>query len=445
MQHTVGTIASGRTRLSGITREPRCRLCRASIARTFVDFGVSPLSNVLLTADQLDQMEAHYPLRVLVCDKCFLVQLQDCVAPDRLLTEQASYSSYSQARVAAARAYCQMIQQRLGLGPRDLVVEIGSNDGYLLQHFLPMGVPVIGIDPATNVADAARRRGVTTLVESFATPLAERLVMEGRRASLIVANNVLDEVPTLGDFMDATKLLLAPEGVVTIEVPHLPRLMADTRIDDFCHQRFTYFSLVTLDHLAESHGLKVIDAEKLDVPGGTLRVYLAHAASSRRTAPRVSELLEEEIDAGYLTLDTYTRFGEQARCAKRELLSFLIAARQQGKRVCGYGATPASSMLFNSCGIGSDLLDFIVDRNPYRHGRFTPGTRIPVKPLEFLDEAEPDLILVLPWQVTDEIVRRISHAARWGGKLVMPLPELRVVTPLHGPGIASAPAAAHLG
>ncbi|HJU30811.1 MAG TPA: class I SAM-dependent methyltransferase [Hyphomicrobiaceae bacterium] len=445
MQHTVGTIASGRTRVSGLTREPRCRLCRAAVARTFVDFGVSPRSNVLLTADQLDQMEAHYPLRVLVCDKCFLVQLQDCVAPDRLLMEQASYSSYSQARVARARAYCQMIQPRLGLRPRDLVLEVGSNDGYLLQHFLPMGIPVVGIDPAANVADAARRRGVTTLVESFATPLAERLVMEGRRASLIIANNVLDEVPTLGDFMDATKLLLAPEGVVTMEVPHLPRLMADMRIEAFSHQRFSYFSLVTLDHLAESHGLKVIDAEKLDVAGGTLRVYLAHAASSRRTAPRVSELLEEEIDEGYLTLDTYTMFGEQARCAKRALLSFLLSARQQGKRICGYGATPASSMLLNTCGIGADLVDFIADQNPYRHGRFTPGTRIPVKPLEFLDEARPDLILVLPWQMSDEIVRRISHVTRWGGRLVTPLPELRVLTPLHGSAIASAPATAHIG
>ena len=429
MQHTVATITSGKRRLTSRTREPRCRICRAQVERTFVDLGMSPLCESFLTGSQLDQMEAYYPLHVMVCDKCFLVQLQDGVSPDHSFSEHASYASYSTSWVEHARCYCHTIKDRLRLGPQSLVVELASNDGYLLQHFLPLGVPVLGIEPAANLAEAARRRDVPTLAEFFGTALAERLVVEGKRADLIVANNVLAQVPTLNDFVAGMKLLLAPEGVITLEFPHLQRLIAENQFDAIHHERFSYFSLVTVDQLAESQGLKVIDVEKLETHGGSLRVYLAHAASARRPSPRVSELLEHEIESGFLEIETYARFAEQVRRTKRNLLSFLIAAKEQGKRICGYGAPPRGNTLLNTCGIGTDFLDFIVDRNPYRHGRFTPGMHVPVRPVEAIDEARPDYLLILPWNAKGEITRRMRHIGDWGGRFVIPIPEVGVIEP----------------
>jgi len=407
-------------------------MCRAPVERTFLDLGMAPLGESFLTGSQLDQMEPYYPLHVLVCDKCFLVQLQEYVSPDHILSEHASFASYSTSWVQHARAYCHMIKERLQLGPHSLVVELACNDGYLLQHFLPLGVPVLGIEPAANVAEIARRRDVPTLVEFFATALAERLVVEGKRADLIVANNVLAQVPTLNDFVAGMKLLLAPEGVITLEFPHLQRLMADNQFDAICHERFSYFSLMTVDQLAESHGLKIIDVEKLETHGGSLRVYLAHAASARRPSPRVSDLLEAEIESGFLEIETYTRFAEQVRRTKRNLLSFLIAAKEQGKRICGYGAPVNGNTLLNACGIGTDFLDFIVDRNPYKHGRFTPGTHVPVRPVEAIDEARPDYLLILPWNMKDEITRQMRHIGDWGGRFVIPIPEVHVIEPSRG-------------
>ena len=439
MQHTVATIASGKRRLTGRTREARCRICRAPAERTFVDLGMSPPCEGFLTASQLDQMEAYYPLHVVVCDKCFLVQLQEQVNPDLNSSEYAPHSSHSTRWVEHARSYCHMIKERLHLGPRSLAVEIASNDGYLLQHFLPMGVPVLGIEPAANVAETARRRDVPTLVEFFGTALAERLVMEGKRADLIVGNNVLAQVPTLNDFVAGMKLLLAPEGVITLEVPHLLRLIAENQLDAVHHERFSYFSLMTIDHLAEGHGLKLIDVEALDTHGGSLRIYLAHAASARRPSPRVSEVLEGEIESGFLEIETYAGFAIGVRRTKRNLLSFLIAAKEQGQRICAYGASANGNALLNSCGVGTDFLDFTVDRNPYKHGRFTPGMRVPIRPLEAIDEARPDYLLILPWNLKDEIVRRMRHIGDWGGKFVVPIPALQVIDPC-GSEHQSAPA-----
>jgi SAM-dependent methyltransferase len=425
-------MASGKRLLSGLAREPRCRGCGMPVERTFVDLGMSPLCESFSTGSQLDRMEAYYPLYVRVCDKCFLVQLQDCVMSDQLLGGHAPYSSYSTRRVGQARSYCHAVTESLRLGSQSLVVELGSNDGYLLQHFAPLGVPVVGVEPAANVAEAARRRDVPTLVELFGSALAERLVSEGKRADLIVANHVLAEVPTLHDFVAGMRLLLAPEGVITLEVQHLQRMIAETQFDAIRHERFSYFSLMAIDYLAERHGLKIIDVEKLDTGDGALRVYLAHAASARRPSPRVSALLEDEIESGFLDIDTYARFAEQVRRSKRELLSFLIACKEQGKRIWGYGASGDSSTLLNYCGIGTDFLDSIVDRNPYRHGRFTPGMRIPVKPVEALDDAKPDFLLVLPGQPAGDIVHRMRYIGDWGGRFVVPLPTVSVVEPLLG-------------
>jgi hypothetical protein len=430
VQDTIASIAASSTWQTSRTREePRCRVCRSPVKHTFVDLGTSPLCESFLTAGQLEQMEAYYPLHVLVCDRCFLVQLQEYVSPDHIFSEYAYFSSYSTSWVEHARTYCHMIKERLQLGPQSLAVEIASNDGYLLQHFLPLGVPILGIEPAANVAEAARRRDVPTLVEFFGTALAERLVAEGKRADLIAGNNVLAQVPDLNDFVAGMKLLLAPEGVITLEFPHLQRLMAENQFDTIYHEHFSYFSLVTTDRLAESHGLKIIDVEKLKTHGGSLRVYLAHASSARRASARVSELLEHEIESGLLEIETYAHFSEQVRRTKRNLLSFLIAAKEQGKSICGYGAPGKGNTLLNYCGIGTDFLDFTVDRNPYKHGRFTPGMHIPIKSVEALDAARPDYVLILPWNLKDEIVQQMRHIGDWGGKFVVPIPEVQVIEP----------------
>jgi predicted TPR repeat methyltransferase len=426
---TIATIESSAMWLTERTREPRCRICRSRVRRTFVDLGMSPLCESFLTRSQLDQVEAYYPLHALVCGECFLVQLQEYVSPDHIFSEYAYFSSYSTSLVEHARSYCHMVKDRLRLGPHSLAVELASNDGYLLQHFLPLGVPVLGIEPAANVAEAARRRDVPTLVEFFGTMLAERLVAEGKRADLIIGNNVLAQVPDLNDFVAGMKLLLAPEGVITLEFPHLERLIAENQFDTIYHEHFSYFSLLTTDRLAESHGLKIIDVEKLETHGGSLRVYLAHAASTRRPSPRVSELLEHEIESGLLETETYARFSDQVRRTKRNLLSFLIAAKEQGKTICGYGAPGKGNTLLNYCGIGTDFLDFTVDRNPYKHGRFSPGMHIPIKPVEVIDAAKPDYVLLLHRNLRDEIVRQMRHIGDWGGKFIIPIPDVHVIDP----------------
>jgi SAM-dependent methyltransferase len=374
-------------------------------------------------------MEPYYPLRALVCEKCFLVQLQQYVSPDHIFSEYAYFSSYSTSWVEHARRYCQMIKERLGLGPKSLVVELASNDGYLLQHFLPLGVPVLGIEPAANVAEAARRRNVPSLVEFFGTALADRLVAEGKRADLIIGNNVLAHVPDLNDFVAGMKRLLAPEGVITLEFPHLQRLMAENQFDTIYHEHFSYFSFVTADRLAEMHGLKIIDVERLKTHGGSLRVYLAHAASAHVPTSRVSALLDEEIDSGFIDIDTYARFSEQVQRTKRNLLSFLTACKEQGKRICAYGAPGKGNTLLNYCGIGTDFIDFAVDRNPYKHGRFTPGMHIPIRPVKAVDEERPDYLLILPWNLKDEIIQQMRHVGDWGCRFILPIPEVHVIDP----------------
>jgi 2-polyprenyl-3-methyl-5-hydroxy-6-metoxy-1,4-benzoquinol methylase len=349
------------------------------------------------------------------------------VSAEDIFTEYAYFSSYSDSWLRHAEEYTSMAIARFGLGPKSKVIELASNDGYLLQYFVRAGVPVLGIEPAANVAEAARRRDVPTLAEVFGTTLAEQLVAEGKRADLIIGNNVLAQAPDLNDFVAGMKLLLAPEGVITLEFPHLERLIAENQFDAIYHKHFSYFSLVTTDWLAESHGLKIIDVEKLGTHGGSLRVYLAHAASTRRPSPRVSELLEHEIESGFLEIETYARFSEQVRRTKRNLLSFLIAAKEQGKSICGYGAPGKGNTLLNYCGIRSDFMDFTVDRNTYKQGRFLPGTHIPIHHPDRIREAKPDYVLILPWNFKDEIMHQMAHVREWGGKFVVPIPEVRVL------------------
>lgn len=410
-----------------------CRLCGSRLRHQMVDLGMSPPCENLLTADQLDQMEPYYPLRVLVCDTCLLVQLKEYLSPEAIFSEYAYFSSYSTSWVAHARAYCQMIATRLELGEDSLVVELASNDGYLLQHFLPLGVPVLGVEPAANVARAAQEKGVPTRIDFFGVRLATEMVREGLHADLITGNNVLAQVPDLNDFVAGMKILLKPEGVITLEFPHVERLMAENQFDTIYHEHFSYFSLLTIDLMAARHGLRLIDVEELPTHGGSLRVYLAHQDSSRATEVRVSDLLERERRRGLTEMSTYESFGYKACRAKRDLLQFLIAARNDGKKICGYGAPGKGNTLLNYCAIGTDFLDFTVDRNPYKHGRFTPGMHIPIKPVEAIDQTKPDYIVILPWNLTDEIVRQMRHVAAWGAKFVVPIPFVTVIDPSEYP------------
>ncbi len=406
-----------------------CRMCGKELQHSFVDLGMHPLCESFVPADKLDGMEPFFPLHTYVCDSCFLVQLKEYVSPDEIFTEYAYFSSFSTSWVAHARAYCHMIKDRLGLDGASLVVELASNDGYLLQHFLPLGVPVLGIEPAENVAREAVAKGVPTRTEFFGVALAETLAAEGKQADLIAGNNVLAQVPDLNDFVAGIARLLKPEGVVTLEFPHIEKLIAENQFDTIYHEHFSYFSLITIEKLAARHGLKVIDVEELPTHGGSLRVYLAHTGSARTPDARVGALLAREKAAGLDGIAAYEDFAEQVKRTKRQLLSFLIEAKNAGKKICGYGAPGKGNTLLNYCGIGPDFLDFTVDRNPYKHGRFTPGMHIPIYPTEAIAAAKPDYIVILPWNLKNEIVEQMKFVAEWGAKFVVPIPEVQVIDP----------------
>jgi SAM-dependent methyltransferase len=411
------------------TANGQCRLCGAALEHTFVDLGMTPLCESFLTRDGLDAMEPYFPLHAMVCEACFLVQLNEYVSPAHIFTEYAYFSSYSTTWVTHARAYCTAITRRMRLGQDSLVVEVASNDGYLLQHFLPLGIPVLGIEPAANVAKVAVEKGIPTRVDFFGTRLAAELVASGIRADLIVGNNVLAQVPELNDFVAGMARLLKPEGLITLEFPHLERLIAESQFDTIYHEHFSYFSLVTIERLAARHGLKLVDVEGLTTHGGSLRTYLAHAGSPWPVTLGLADLLARERRLGFEDLATYASFGEQVKRTKRKLLSFLIAAKDEGKRICGYGAPGKGNTLLNYCGIGTDFLDFTVDRNPYKHGRFTPGMHIPIHPVEAIYQAKPDYILILPWNLKTEIVAQMRGVAVWGAKFIVPIPEATVIDP----------------
>jgi SAM-dependent methyltransferase len=410
-------------------RHRECRLCGARLTTTFVDLGMSPLCQSFLTADQVDQMEAYFPLHVLVCGNCFLVQLQEYVKPEHIFSEYAYFSSYSTFWVEHARRYCEMIQGRLGLGRKSQVFEIASNDGYLLQHFLPLGVPVTGIEPAGNVAEVARQKNIPTLVEFFGLQLTHRLISEGKRADLIIGNNVLAQVPDLNDFTEGMANLLAPNGVITLEFPHLEHLINENQFDTIYHEHFSYFSLVTIRRLADKHDLKVFDVEHLPTHGGSLRVYLCRAGAPYAVSPGVDALLAHEREIGFEDVGSYTRFSARVHQTKRQLMSFLIQCKEQGAKLCGYGAPGKGNTLLNYCGIGTDFLDFTVDRNPYKQGRYTPGMHIPVYPVSAIDDARPDYLLILPWNLKEEIIKQMRHVGDWGCKLIVPIPSVEVIDP----------------
>ncbi len=410
------------------TREFSCRFCSASLKTTFVDLGMSPLCQTHIAPDQLHQMEPFYPLHAYVCDACFLVQLQAFVSPQDIFGEYAYFSSYSTSWVEHAKRYAEMAIDRFQLGAGSKVMEIASNDGYLLQHFVAKGVPVLGIEPAANVAKAAIERGVPTEVQFFGKQTAAGLAATHGRPDLLLGNNVLAHVPDLNDFVAGMKVLLAPGGVLTMEFPHLMRLMAENQFDTIYHEHFSYFSFVAVERVFAHHGLTLFDVEELPTHGGSLRIFGRHSENSAlAVGARVDALRRREIDDGFTTLERYRRFGAQAMATKQRILSFLIDAKQRGKKIVGYGAPGKGNTLLNYCGIRTDFLDFTVDANPYKQGKFTPGTRIPILAPEQIRQARPDYVLILPWNLKEEISHAAAYIAEWGGRFVVPIPDVQVL------------------
>jgi 2-polyprenyl-3-methyl-5-hydroxy-6-metoxy-1,4-benzoquinol methylase len=406
-----------------------CRFCGAPLSSSLADLGMSPPSNSYVKAEDLNRMERFYPLHAWVCEKCFLVQLEEFETPEHIFSDDYAYfSSFSDSWLAHCKAYVEMMTRRFGLGKQSFVVEIASNDGYLLQYFVQQGVPVLGIEPAANCAAAAEKKGVPSLVKFFGTRTAAALAAQDRKADLILGNNVLAHVPDLNDFVAGIALALKPGGVVTMEFPHLLRLLLENQFDTIYHEHFSYISFVVAERVFAKHGLTLFDVDEIPTHGGSLRIYARHAANTKlAVTEKVSALLARERAAGIERAETYRSFAEQVRATKRSLLKFLIEAKEQGKRVVGYGAPAKGNTLLNYCGVRSDLLEFTVDRSPHKQGRFLPGVRIPILAPDAIAQARPDYVLILPWNLKDEIVAQLAGIRAWGGRFVVPIPETRVL------------------
>ena len=405
---------------------PTCRLCGAQLPTPFLDLGMSPLSNALIEPEQQAARERLYPLQVFHCGKCGLVQVPDVESPERIFREYAYFSSYSTTWLEHVARFADAVTARLHLGPGSLVVEIASNDGHLLQRFARKGIRVLGIEPARNVADVALAAGIPTVTEFLTLSLAQRLRDQGMAADLLVGNNVLAHVPALDDFVDALATLLAPAGALSLEFPHLMRMLERNEFDTIYHEHYSYFSLLTAQRALKAHGLDVFDVEELQTHGGSLRVYAAHAGT-QAIQPSVAALMEREVAAGITQPSTYARFAERAARARDALLDFLREARSAGRSVAGYGAPAKATTLLNYCGIGIDLVRFTVDRSPHKQGRFIPGARIPIEPPERIYERRPDYVMIFPWNIKEEVMEQMSGVRDWGGRFVVPIPSVAVL------------------
>jgi hypothetical protein len=414
--------------VTDVEAKPQCLFCKAPLRQTFVDLGMSPLCESYLAADQINRMEPFYPLHVRVCEKCYLVQLEQYVSPEHIFTEYAYFSSYSDSWLRHSSNYVDMISERLGLDAQSLVVELASNDGYLLQYFVKNGIPALGVEPAANVAEVAERKGVPTLVKFFGRQTAREMVAAGQSADLVIGNNVLAQVPDINDFVGGIKILLKPSGVATLEFPHLVRLMLENQYDTIYHEHFSYFSLISVEKIFAAHGLVLFNVDEISTHGGSIRIYLRHIEDIFKPVTQsVLKLRTQELTLGLDRMDTYADFSERVIESKRALLELLIRLRREGKRVAGYGAPGKGNTLLNYCGIRTDFLEFTVDRNPYKHGRFLPGTHIPIFPVDRIRERRPDYILILPWNLKTEIVAQLAYAREWGAKFIVPIPTAQIL------------------
>jgi SAM-dependent methyltransferase len=404
----------------------KCRFCGGALF-DFVDLGMSPLCESFVPKDRLNIAERFYPLAAYVCGSCFLVQLEEYVAPEEIFSEYAYFSGFSDAWLKHAERYVEMIAEKLRLGRTTKVVEIGSNDGYLLQYFVKKEISVLGVEPAINVAAAARQRGVETLAKFFSAAVATELAGAGTKADLIVANNVMAQVPELNSFVEGIGILLKPDGVCTVEFPHLLRTILGNQFDQIYHEHFSYFSALTAQQIFAAHGLRIFDIEELWTHGGSLRLYACRADSAKYpTQSSVSRIIQQEREAGLDRIDAYARFAHQVCDTKRKILTFLIEAKNEGKSIAGYGAPGKGNTLLNYCGIRTDFIDYTVDRNPYKQGMYLPGTRIPIFAPDKIAATRPDYVMILPWNLREEIAGQLGYVRDWGAKFVVPIPEVTV-------------------
>jgi SAM-dependent methyltransferase len=405
-----------------------CRFCGSPLDSVFADLGMSPLANSYLMLEQCNAMEPFYPLRALVCERCYLVQLEEYESPDAIFSDYAYFSSYSTSWLEHSRRYAAAMVERFGLGPDSHVVEIASNDGYLLQYFRDAGIPVLGIEPAANVAAVAVEKGIPTRVEFFGVAAAQRLAPESP-ADLLIGNNVLAHVPDLNDFVAGMRIALKPGGVITMEFPHLMRLIDQRQWDTIYHEHFSYLSFSTARRVFAAHGLRLFDVEELPTHGGSLRIYGCHADDAAKPETgRAAELRAREDAAGYSEPATYLDFGASVAEDKRRLLTTLIELKGDGRSIAGYGAPAKGNTLLNYCGVGRDFIDYTVDLSPHKQGHFLPGTHIPIHSPDTLRDTRPDFVLVLPWNLNDEIMEQLAFIRDWGGRFLIRTPELKVAS-----------------
>jgi SAM-dependent methyltransferase len=404
-----------------------CRFCGAPLDVVFADLGMSPLANSYVTPERANAMEPFYPLRALVCERCLLVQLEEFESAEAIFSDYAYFSSYSSTWLEHSRRYVEQMIERWGLDGTSHVVELASNDGYLLQYFVERGVPVLGVEPAANVAEVAVAKGVPTVVEFFGVETARRLA-EQQRADLLLGNNVLAHVPDLNDFVGGMKVLLSERGVITMEFPHLLRLIEDNQYDTIYHEHFSYFSFLTVREVFAAHGMRLFDVEELPTHGGSLRIYGAHEDDDTKPeTDRARELQARERAAGLDDLETYRAYARRVEADKRDTLEFLIGLKREGRSIVGYGAPAKGNTLLNYCGIGTDFLEYTVDLNPHKQNHLLPGSHIPIRAVEALRETRPDVVLILPWNLREEIVEQHSYIREWGGQFAARAPELRLL------------------
>ncbi len=417
--------------MATISTTGKCRFCQTPLQHSFVDLGMSPLCQDHVKPEELNRMEPFYPLHAYVCDNCFLVQLEEFVAPSAIFNDYAYFSSYSDSWLQHASRYTEQITTKYSFNEKSLVAELASNDGYLLQYFMKKGIPVLGIEPASNVAEyAIKERGIRTETKFFGLNTANEMAEKYGKANLLIGNNVLAHVPDINDFVSGMKAFLQSDGVITMEFPHLMRLVERNQFDTIYHEHFSYLSFTTVLNIFRHHGLDLFDVEELPTHGGSIRIYGKHIEdNSKKVSLRVGQLLKRENEAGMLSLEYYQQFSEKVRKTKRGILDFLINAKNEGKTIAGYGAPGKGNTLLNYCGIRTDFLDYTVDRNPHKQGNFLPGTLIPIYAPDKIRETKPDYVFILPWNLKEEIMESMSFIQDWGGKFVVPIPEIKVYDP----------------
>ncbi len=408
-------------------RGETCRFCKSENLYSFVDLGVTPLCQRHVTPAMFNEPEGTWPLQANVCADCHLAQLREYVVRENIFAaDYAYFSSFSDSWLAHAKRYCETMQKRFNLGPQSQVVEVASNDGYLLQWFVKMGIPVLGIEPAANCAAAAREKGVTSEVRFMGRDTGTWLTSQGKQADLLLGNNVLAHVPDLNDFVGGLALTLKPSGVLTMEFPHLQRLVEENQFDTIYHEHYSYLSLTAVRNIFAAHGLELFDVEEWPTHGGSLRVFACHRGA-HVPQPTVAALLAREHALGYDGLELYADFSEKVRETKRKLLTLLIDLKRKGKSIAAYGAPGKGNTLLNYCGIKTDFVDFTVDRSPHKQGNFLPGSRIPIEKVEHIREAKPDYLLILPWNLKDEIMSQTAYIREWGGRWIVPIPEAKIL------------------